>query len=70
MTNIAQDYKVAFENLKEKKSVLQPRLDDQETRDRRSNLRIRGIPETVLDLQATMITLFQKLQPGIPVKRL
>lgn len=44
--------------------ILQSRLEDQENRDCRSNLRIRGIPEAVLDLYATTLALFQELQPG------
>lgn len=48
-------------SIKEENLTLQARLEDQENRDRRSNLRIRGIPESVLDLQATMTVLF----PGI-----
>lgn len=31
---------------------------------------IREIPETVIDLQATLIALFQELQPSILVERL
>lgn len=50
--------------------ILQPWLEDQENRNHRSNLRIREIPETVLDQQATTLALFQELQPGIPVDRL
>lgn len=65
-----QHYITEFEHLKEQNLLLQSHLEDKENRDRRSNLRIRGIPETVLDLQATMTALFQELQPGIPVERL
>lgn len=68
--NHTQQYTSELDNLKDENLLLQSRLEDQENRDRRSNLRIRGIPESIVDLQATMIALFQELQPGIPVERL
>lgn len=46
------------------------RLEDFENRARRSNLRIHGIPEVVVDLQSTITALFQELQPSIPIDRL
>lgn len=64
------DFSSEIDNLKEENLTLQTRLEDYENRARRSNIRIRGIPETVIDLQATMTALFQELQPGIPVERL
>lgn len=70
LENHTQDYIAEFENLKEENSVLESRLEDQENRDHRSNLQIRGIPETVLEVQATMLALFQELQLGMPVERL
>lgn len=50
--------------------MLHTHLEDYENRARRSNLRIRVIPESVIDLEATMLALFQELQPDIPVERL
>lgn len=70
MENYTLNYSKETENLKEQNAVLQTRLEDYEIRARCSNLRIRGIPETVTDLQATMIELFQELQPAISVERL
>lgn len=46
------------------------RIEDAENRSRRSNLRIREIPEQVQDLQATMTALFQDLVPDLPVEEL
>lgn len=68
--NHTRQYTSELDNLKDENLLLQSRLEDQENGDRRSNLRIRGIPESIVDIQATMIALFQELQPGIPVERL
>lgn len=59
-----------MEILKEENITLQNRLEDFENRARRSILHFRGIPESVIDLQATITELYQELQPGIPVERL
>lgn len=45
-----QDTMKEIENLKEENFTVQSRLEDYENRARRSNIRIRGIPETVTDL--------------------
>lgn len=45
-------------------------MEDYENRARRSNLRIRGIPESILDLQTTVTALFQKLSSSITIERL
>lgn len=42
LENHTQDYTAEMENLKEQNLVLQTQLEDQENRDRRSNLRIKG----------------------------
>ena len=55
-------------NLKEENVTLLTRLEDYENRDRRSNLRIRGIPKMVTDRQSTITALFQDLQPAIPIE--
>lgn len=68
--NTAQDYMAEMKNLKEENLTLQSRLEDYENRSRRSNLHIRGIPDTVIDLQSTIMMLFQQLQPAIPIERL
>ena len=65
-----QQHMEELEYIKEEKLILQNRLENQENLDRCSTLRIRGIPEHVLDLQATMLALFQELLPGTPVERL
>lgn len=59
-----------LESLKEDYTNLQTRLEDFENRARRSNLRIRGIPEDIEDLQSTVTALFQELAPSIPIERL
>lgn len=59
-----------LEQLKEENLILQTKLEDYENRARRSNLRIRGIPETVTDLQSTITALLQELKPDIPIERL
>lgn len=50
--------------------MLLSRLEDEENRSRRSNLRLRGIPETIDDLQSFTTALFQELAPSIPIERL
>lgn len=59
-----------IENLREENKQLISRLEDAENHSRRSNLRIRGIPEHVVDLQSTITALFQELAPDIPIERL
>lgn len=68
MENTVQDFMTEIDNLKEENLTLQTRLEDFENRARRSYLRIRGIPENITDIHATIITLFQELQPGIPIE--
>lgn len=67
--NFTQNYMSEMKVLKEENLTLQNCLEDQENRDRRSNLRIIGIPESVLDLQANITALFQELLPGTPIDR-
>lgn len=50
--------------------MLLSRLEDAENRSRRSNLRLRGIPETIDDLQFFTTALFQELAPSIPIEHL
>lgn len=59
-----------LETLKEENLILQTCLEDFENRARRSNLCIRGITETIVDLHSTMTALFQELLLSIPVDRL
>lgn len=63
--NSAQDYMVELENLKEENLTLQSKLEDYENRARRSNLRISGILESVIDLQSTITALFQEFSACI-----
>lgn len=42
--------------------------EDAENRARRGNLRIRGLPESITDLQGTITAFFQELAPDIPVE--
>ena len=65
-----QDYQSELETLKEENMALQTKLEDFENRARRSNLRFRGIPETVLDLPGTILAICQELIPGMTVERL
>lgn len=70
MENSAQDYMSEIDLLKEENFMLQNKLEDYENRARRSNLSIRGIPESVIDVQSTVTALCQELVPGIPLERL
>lgn len=66
----AQDYMTEIKHLIEENLTLQTRLEDYENHVRRSNLRIRGIPETITDLHSTIMALFQELLTGITLERL
>ena len=50
--------------------TLRDKLEDVENRARRDNLRVRGIPEVITDLQGTATAFFQELAPDIPPDRL
>lgn len=50
--------------------MLLSHLEDAENCSRRSNLGLRGIPETIDDLQSFTTVLFQELAPSIPIERL
>lgn len=68
--NTSQEYMSEIDSLKEENFTLQNKFEDYENRARRSNLRIRGIPESVLDLQSSITALCQELLPGIPLEHL
>lgn len=57
-----------LEALWEENECLQAQMEKYENRARHSNIRIRGIPETVLVLQSTVIALFKELSPFIPLE--
>uniref|UniRef100_A0A803JBI8 L1 transposable element RRM domain-containing protein n=1 Tax=Xenopus tropicalis TaxID=8364 RepID=A0A803JBI8_XENTR len=46
------------------------KIEDSDNRSRRNNLRIRGLPETVTDLQAAVNDIFNALVPNLPKERL
>uniref|UniRef100_A0A803JAK4 L1 transposable element RRM domain-containing protein n=1 Tax=Xenopus tropicalis TaxID=8364 RepID=A0A803JAK4_XENTR len=46
------------------------KIEDSDNRSRRNNLRIRGLPETVTDLQAAIHDIFTSLMPNLPSERL
>lgn len=68
--NTTQEHMAEMDTLKEENVMLQSRLENYENQARRSNLRIRGIPETVINLQSTIMALFQELQPAILIERM
>lgn len=70
MENSAQDYMSEIDFLKEENFMLQNKLEDYENRAKRLNLRIRGIPESVINVQSTVTALCQELVPAIPVQQL
>lgn len=57
-------------SLRDENLHLNSKLEDLENRSRRSNLRFRGIPENVTDLQATLTAMIQELVPTLPLERL
>ncbi|KAM9299326.1 uncharacterized protein PAF06_016378 [Gastrophryne carolinensis] len=56
--------------LKEDMASLQHKLEDLENRSRRVNIRIRGLPESIEDVPATVTALLQELIPSMPIDRL
>lgn len=70
LENTTQEFMTEIDLLKEENIILQNKLEDYENRARRSNLRFRGIPESIVDLSSTITALCQELQPGIPIERL
>ncbi|KAM9324263.1 myosin-4-like [Gastrophryne carolinensis] len=55
--------------LKADNIMLMTKLEDAENRDRRQNLRFRGIPEHFEDAQSTILSICQELLPGEPDSR-
>ena len=58
---ITQDCQSEIDTLKEENLTLQNKLEDYENRARRSNLRFRGIPESIIDLPGTPLAICQEL---------
>lgn len=56
--------------LRVENATLLSRLEDAANRCRRSNLWLRGIPETIDDLQSFSTALFQELSPSITIEHL
>lgn len=50
-----------IDNLKTEVHTLHNKLEDLESRSRRSNIRVRGLPESIMDLQSTVTALCQEL---------
>ncbi|KAM9308203.1 uncharacterized protein PAF06_012368 [Gastrophryne carolinensis] len=51
-------------------TMLASKIEYMENRDRRANLRFRGIPEQIEDVKPVITALYQELIPGIPLDRL
>lgn len=56
--------------LHEENTMLLSPLEDAENHSHRSNLRLRGIPESIDDLQSFTTALFQELSPSVSIDRL
>lgn len=56
--------------MREENVSLHSKIENAENRSRRSNLRIRGLPVSIWDVQVKALALFQKLASDIPVDRL
>lgn len=69
-TTVLEGHEEEVDKLTAELESLRDKLEDAENRARRDNLRIRGIPETVIDLQGTATAFFQEMVPEIPVDRL
>ncbi|PIN95547.1 hypothetical protein AB205_0089160, partial [Aquarana catesbeiana] len=54
--------------LREENATLLSRFEDAENRSRRSNLRLRSIPEVHDDIQSFTMALFQELSPSVPTE--
>lgn len=67
---ILDAHETYLEDLQGEIALLGSQLEDAENRARRSNIRIRRIPESVTDLQGSTLALLQELELGIPADRL
>lgn len=69
-TTVLEGHEEEVDKMNAEITLLKDKLEEAENRARRDNLRIRGIPENITDLQGTATAFFQELAPGIPVDRL
>lgn len=67
-TTVLEGHKEEVDKLHTELVSLQDKLDA-ENRARRDNLRIRGLPETLTDLQRNSTAFFLELAPDIPPER-
>lgn len=58
-----EDLRKDHEALSDTVLQLQTHLEDIDNHNRRNNIRVRGVPETVVDLQAAVETIFHSLLP-------
>lgn len=65
-----QEHTRAIVDLREMNETLQAKVVDAENRSRRSNIRIRGLPESFKDARSTALALFGELAPDITPDRL
>lgn len=67
---ITGNHSEELETLCEEETLTLHNREDFENRAKRSNIRIRGILESIVDLQPTVMALFQELASSIPIERL
>ncbi|KAM9294320.1 LOW QUALITY PROTEIN: inositol-tetrakisphosphate 1-kinase-like [Gastrophryne carolinensis] len=65
-----ESHAAEINQLQKDNSALHAKLEDMENRDRRSNLRFRGLPEHMEDVKSVVTALCQELLPGIAIERL
>lgn len=67
LTLVCSDLRKEHESLSETVLQLQAHIEDLDNRNRRNNLRVRGVPESVTDLLPAIQKLFQSLLPDSPL---
>lgn len=67
LTLVYSDLRKEHESLSETVQQLQAHIEDLDNRNRRNNLRVRGVPESVTDLLPTVQKIFQSLLPDSPL---
>lgn len=70
VTTVLEGHEIDSEKFEREIQILQDKNEDLENRSRRSNLRFRGLPESMEDVPGTILALLQELVPDVQPDRL